>query len=134
MVNNMNELQKIQIELVTDPAELTIGVNDFENIIFDLNSQIEMLSSKADKWDCLVALGSGIVCGMMDIVEYPDVNNLFAITDIDTFLDIKAIIRGHADFDDVNKACGNGFLKSALNWYEKFLNIRGFFGCSTYPW
>lgn len=62
------------------------------------------------------------VCGMMDIVEYPDVNNLFAITDIDTFLDIKAIIRGHADFDDVNKACGNGFLKSALNWYEKFLN------------
>lgn len=63
----MNELQKIQIELVTDPAELTIGVNDFESIIFDLNSQIEMLSSKADKWDCLVALGSGIVCGMVDI-------------------------------------------------------------------
>ena len=62
------------------------------------------------------------VCGMMDIVEYPDVNNLFAITDIDTFLDIKAIIRSHADFDVVNKACGNGFLKSALNWYEKFLN------------
>lgn len=62
------------------------------------------------------------VCGMMDIVEYPDVNNLFAITDIDTFLDIKAIIRSHADFDDVNKACGNGFLKSALNWYEKYLN------------
>ena len=59
---------------------------------------------------------------MMDIVEYPDVNNLFAITDIDTFLDIKAIIRSHADFDDVNKACGNGFLKSALNWYEKYLN------------
>lgn len=63
----MNELQKIQIELVTDPAELTIGVNDFESIIFDLNSQIEMLSSKADKWDCLVALGAGIVCGMVDI-------------------------------------------------------------------
>lgn len=63
----MNELQKIQIELVTDPAELAISVNDFESIIFDLNSQIEMLSSKADKWDCLVALGSGIVCGMMDI-------------------------------------------------------------------
>ena len=67
MANNMNELEKIQIELVTDPAELTIGVNEFESVIFDLNSQIEMLSSKADKWDCLVALGSGIVCGMMDI-------------------------------------------------------------------
>lgn len=67
MVNNMNELEKIKIELITDPAELTIGVNDFENIIYDLNAQIEMLSSKADKWDCFVALGSGIVCGMMDI-------------------------------------------------------------------
>lgn len=67
MVNNMNELEKIKIELLTDPAELTIGVNDFESIIYDLNAQIEMLSSKADKWDCLVALGSGIVCGMMDI-------------------------------------------------------------------
>lgn len=67
MVNNMNELKKIKIELITDPAELTIGVNDFENIIYDLNAQIEMLSSKADKWDCFVALGSGIVCGMMDI-------------------------------------------------------------------
>lgn len=67
MVNNMNELEKIKIELITDPAELTIGVNDFESIIYDLNAQIEMLSSKVDKWDCLVALGSGIVCGMMDI-------------------------------------------------------------------
>lgn len=63
----MNELEKIKIEIVTDPAELTIGVNDIESIILDLNSQIEMLSSKADKWDCLVALGSGVVCGMMDI-------------------------------------------------------------------
>ena len=63
----MNELEKIKIEIVTNPAELTIGVNNIEGIIFDLNSQIDMLSSKADKWDYLVALGSGVVCGMMDI-------------------------------------------------------------------
>ena len=62
------------------------------------------------------------VCGMMDIIEYPDLENLFAVTNIDIFLDIKTIIRTHYDFDEVNKACGNGFLKSALNWYEKYLN------------
>ena len=62
------------------------------------------------------------VCGLMDITEYPDLENLFCVTNIDTFLDIKSIIRGHYDFDDVNKACGNGFLKTALNWYEKYLN------------
>ena len=58
----------------------------------------------------------------MDIIEYPDVDNLFAITDIDTFLDIKSIIKSHHDFDEVNKSFGNGFLKSALTWYEKYLN------------
>lgn len=62
------------------------------------------------------------VCGMMDIIEYPDLENLFCVTTIDTFLDIKIIIRSHHDFEEVNKACGNGFLKSALNWYEKYLN------------
>lgn len=65
---NMNELVKIKVELISEPTELDTSVNDFESIIFDLNSQIEMLSSKADKWDCLVALGSGIICGMMDIL------------------------------------------------------------------
>lgn len=64
----MNELEKVKIEFVTDPMELDAGVNELESVIFDLNSQIEILSSKADKWDCLVALGSGIVCGMVDIL------------------------------------------------------------------
>lgn len=62
------------------------------------------------------------VCQMMDIVEYPDLQSIFEIEDIDTFTDVKSIIRSNPDFDSVNKACGNGFLKSALNWYEKYLN------------
>lgn len=62
------------------------------------------------------------VCSEMDIVEYPDLQNLFSIADIDLFLDVKSIIRGHDDFDSINKHFGNGFLKSALNWYEKYLN------------
>lgn len=62
------------------------------------------------------------VCSEMDIIEYPDLQNLFSITDIDSFLDVKSIIRGHDDFDSVNRHFGNGFLKSALNWYEKYLN------------
>ena len=68
MKNDMNELEKIKVELISDPTELNTSVNNLESIIFDLNSQIDMLSSKADKWDCLIALGSGITCGMMDIL------------------------------------------------------------------
>jgi len=62
------------------------------------------------------------VCSEMDIVEYPDLQNLFSITDVDMFLDVKSIIRCHEDFDAVNKHFSNGFLKTALNWYEKYLN------------
>lgn len=66
-VYDMIELQNMEIEVVTDPKEISVEANELESIIFDLNSKIEMLSSKADKWDCLVALGSGIVCGIIDM-------------------------------------------------------------------
>lgn len=62
------------------------------------------------------------VCQLMDIIEYPDIQSIFEITDIDTFVDIKDIIKGHHDYDEVNKACNNRFLSTALNWYEKYLN------------
>lgn len=62
------------------------------------------------------------VCQLMDIIEYPDIQSVFEITDIDTFVDIKDIIKGHHDYDEVNKACNNRFLSTALNWYEKYLN------------
>lgn len=58
----------------------------------------------------------------MDIVEYPDLKSLFEITDIETFVDIKTIIKNHPDYDEINKACNNRFLNTALNWYEKYLN------------
>ena len=66
-VNNIIELENIEIEVVTDPKEIYTEANELESIIFDLNSKIEILSSKADKWDCLVALESGIVCGIIDM-------------------------------------------------------------------
>lgn len=66
-VNDIIELENIEIEVVTDPKEIYGKANELESIIFDLNSKIEMLSSKADKWDYLVALGLGIVCGIIDV-------------------------------------------------------------------
>jgi MoxR-like ATPase len=62
------------------------------------------------------------VCQLMDIVEYPDVDSLFEITDIDTFVDIRDIIKGHHDYAEVNEAINNRFLNTALKWYEKYLN------------
>lgn len=61
------------------------------------------------------------VCTEMDIIEYPDVQNLFGITDIDLFSDIKHIIKNHHDYTEINVSHSR-YLGPALNWYEKFLN------------
>lgn len=40
---------------------------DIDQVVFDLENQIQMLSSQADKLDYLVSIASGIICGMLDI-------------------------------------------------------------------
>lgn len=62
------------------------------------------------------------VCKLMEIVEYPDLESIFEITTIDTFNDVKAIIKGHPDYDDVDKACSNRYLSTALKWYSRYLD------------
>lgn len=62
------------------------------------------------------------VCKLMDIVEYPDLESIFQIVDIDTFNDVKTIIKGHPDYEDVDRACNNRYLSSALKWYSKYLD------------
>lgn len=64
----MNEQEKIKVELISDLNILPMNVNSLDSVIFNLDSQIDMLSSEADKWDYLLAIGSGIACGMMDIL------------------------------------------------------------------
>lgn len=64
----MNEQEKIKVELISDLNILPMNVNSLDSVIFNLDSQIDVLSSKADKWDYLLAVGSGIACGMMDIL------------------------------------------------------------------
>lgn len=62
------------------------------------------------------------VCQLMDIIEYPDLESIFQIVDIDTFNDVKTIIKGHPDYEDVDKACNNRYLSSGLKWYAKYLD------------
>lgn len=61
------------------------------------------------------------VCELMDIEEYPDMESLFEITDLEVFQNVKQYIKSHPDYQEVNKACYNKFLSTGLNWYEKFL-------------
>ena len=65
----MNEdYTNIKYELV--PYNNFVGSDafDFDKTIYDLNSQIELLSSQADNLDYIVAVASGIACSILDIL------------------------------------------------------------------
>jgi len=60
VLHNVLEVEVISdIEIVAD--------TDLSKAIYDLDTEIDMLSSHADKLDYIVAASSGILCGMLDI-------------------------------------------------------------------
>lgn len=65
----MNQKEKnVECELIPYEDYIVQDRFDFNGIIYDLDSQIELLSNKADKLDYLVAIASGIACGLLDIL------------------------------------------------------------------
>lgn len=67
----MEFLPELQVEITSEsPDELFLGNSefDFDKIIFDLDSKIEMLSSQADSLDYIVAAASGVLCAALDIL------------------------------------------------------------------
>ena len=58
----------IKCELISDDEFIGSSEFDFDKIIFDLNSQIDLLSSQADSLDYIVAIASGTVCSILDIL------------------------------------------------------------------
>lgn len=92
------------------PYDSFIGSKDFDfdKISYDLNSQIELLSSQADNLDYVVAIASGIACGLLDILwvgEF-DLQSVRSIASdkIDSFVKKTAEMLEGKKFDDVKSA------------------------------
>ena len=70
----MNEISKIEVSLV--PNEQYVGNPEFDLdiIIYDLDGQIELLSSQADTIDYLVSIASGVLCGLLDVLWVGEFN------------------------------------------------------------
>lgn len=81
---------------------------DFNKIIYDLNSQIELLSSQADNLDYIVAVASGIACSILDILwvgEFDLAHGHNVVSDkVDTFVKKTAEMIEDKKFDDVKSA------------------------------
>ncbi len=98
----------IKYELI--PYDSFIGSQefDFDKTIYDLNSQIELLSSQADNLDYIVAIASGIACGLLDILwvgEFDQVDGRSVASDkMDSFVKKTAEMLEGEEFDDVKSA------------------------------
>ena len=96
-----------------------VARNDLDAVIYDLDKQIELLSSQADKWDYLVAVASGILCGMLDILWVGDFSlengRAFASDKVDGFVEKTAKILGFKGDD----------LKDAVKFLEEKFPIPG---------
>ena len=67
-MNYLVDQESLQIKLI--PYDNITVSNEYalEKKIFDLDSKIDMLSSHADTLDYLVSIGSGVLCGILDII------------------------------------------------------------------
>lgn len=72
MNTNTSDNEFLQIELTPYHTINIENKNDLDQVIFDLDSKIGLLSSQADKYDYLLSIGSGILCGMLDILWVGD--------------------------------------------------------------
>lgn len=105
----MNEDKlNIKCELISDDEFIGSSEFDFDKIIFDLNSQIDLLSSQADSLDYIVAIASGIVCGILDILwvgEFDLAHGRSIASDkVDSFVKNTAEMLEGKTFDDVKSA------------------------------
>lgn len=62
----MSNIEGLNVELVSDD-KFDSGY-DLDRIIYDLDKQVDLLSSDADSLDYLISAGSGLLCAMLDIV------------------------------------------------------------------
>ena len=62
------------------------------------------------------------VFSKMEVPGFRNMKTVFEVDNAETFIKLKNAIYLHRDFDAVNKACGNGYLRTGLNWYERYLN------------
>lgn len=103
-----NPNKDIQFELIPDNDFIGAKEFDFNKTIYDLNSQIDLLSSKADNLDYIVAIASGILCGMLDMLWVGDFDFAtgrdISAEKMDMFVRKTAERLEGKEFKDVNSA------------------------------
>lgn len=98
---------KIDVSLIPYSQYIGESEYDLDRIIYDLDSQIDLLSSHADTLDYLVSIASGMLCGMLDICWIGDLNlergRNIASEKVEDFVKKSAKMMG-CEKDDLNSS------------------------------
>lgn len=73
MESILTDVKKVQIELIPFDSN-NRRQYELEGILFDLDKQVSFLSSYADGLDCFVAVASGVLCGVLDVLWVGEFN------------------------------------------------------------
>lgn len=107
----------LQISLITDTSHL--ADYDYNKAIFDLDDQIQMLSSQADTLDYFVSISSGFLCAMLDIFWTGDFDlargREWGSDCVDDFVTKTAKLMGYKD--------EKGGIQGAVKFLEKHFHL-----------
>ena len=99
---------EINYELVPYEGIVESKDFDFDKIIFDLDEEIDLLSSQADNLDYLIAIASGLTCALLDILWIGDFDlnqgREIASDKVDSFVKKIAEIVEGKKFENLNDA------------------------------
>lgn len=107
-VNYLGKLENVEFKLLPYSDLKSQSEYDLDKMIFDLDDKIDMLSSHADSLDYIVAVASGLVCGMLDILWVGDFElkngRDIASEKVDGFVKKTAKMLGCENADDMQSA------------------------------
>lgn len=103
----MSKSNAVQVDVLSYDKRPQRDAYDIEGNIYDINSQIDILSSQADSLDYLVSIGSGLLCGLLDILWVGDFDlargRNIASQEVDKFVTKTAKLLG-CESDDLGGA------------------------------
>lgn len=109
----MDEMDNLQVQLQEFNDSMFNSGYDLERIIYDLDCDMDLITSQADKFDYLISISSGLMCALLDIIWVGNFSlergRNFAKDEVDRFVIKMAKLQG----------CSKDDLVSAVRFLEK---------------
>lgn len=104
----VEELRDLTCELIPYSDFIGSEEYDYDKAIYDLDGQIDLLSSHADSLDYIIAAASGLACGLLDILWVGDFDLArgrdIASERVDAFVKKTSKMLGCENSDDMRSA------------------------------